>query len=679
MRNLLLILLVLCSIKLSNCVQSCSTCSDCNYIGCSKTSAGVERWGFACGNSQACLLSSGTLYGPYTETNIPANKCTYTSSGTSWYDCPDKITSCPGGQYLQDNYCYSCPPNSFCIGGTANYQPCRSACSKGQYQQLDCSVNANRVCIDCPSGYYCPTGSLALIYCPPNTNSPSLSTDLINCTANPGFYGLPGTVSTACPSGTYMTGSGYTSVSACLSCPSGKYNNGIAQTTCKTCNPAVSTTSATSCTCPAGMYHNLSDVNAECNNCPAGSFSTYNDLYDPLLFYTSNDRNEFPMIASPEEWFCGYGPVYRQDHYLSRNGLVWYANCAGIYRWGFVLGYYYGSVCSGGWSCLKTIYPNYEMCIYCPRNYYNPTPGQTSCLLCPFNTTTTGQTFATTCQKCASATGCCQPGTYLKNSSDQFCTPCSFGSYNANQDQTSCTACGAGTYTTSSGTVYAYNCISCSAGTYSSSVQQEATLCMVCSIGTFASQLGAAECSMCGIGTYGSQLGATACIACETGKYVNQTGSSLCISCPIGYYQSATQQSACNICAQGTYSNVAGSSLCISCPIGYYQSAMQQSACNICAQGTYSYLAGSSLCISCPIGYYQSAMQQSACNICAQGTYSTILGATACNACPPGLKCSGGFNILACQNGTTFSLGNQSTCTNCTSCSRGEKISRKNP
>lgn len=56
-------------------------------------------------------------------------------------------------------------------------------------------------CSPCSAGTYIDNSHTTCLQCPENTISPVAATSIVECLAQPGFYGLPGTPAVACPAG----------------------------------------------------------------------------------------------------------------------------------------------------------------------------------------------------------------------------------------------------------------------------------------------------------------------------------------------------------------------------------------------------------------------------------------------------------------------------------------------
>jgi hypothetical protein len=186
------------------------------------------------------------------------------------------------------------------------------------------------------------------------------------------------------------------------------------------------------------------------------------------------------------------------------------------------------------------------------------------------------------------------------------------------------------------------------------------------------------ECVACSANYFSPTGAATACTACAGGLF-SDVNASACRSCTTTQTCTANQTRYCtsstsNVCCGAGKYFPGGSTACVTCPAGFFTVDGSKDQCDSCSPGKYS-LAGSSTCTNCPVGYFQDQEEQSACFLCNRGTYSTAIGADMCIDCPSGSACPGGSAINTCQGGATFSLQNQGTCTNCSTCLPGSYLS----
>ena len=92
--------------------------------------------------------------------------------------------------------CRQCEPNTYCFLETKYLCPVHSVSSAGSDEASDCVCMAgyylhaddDGVCVLCEAGYYCPGGlTQQRLQCPPNSISPSASSDADMCVCAPGY------------------------------------------------------------------------------------------------------------------------------------------------------------------------------------------------------------------------------------------------------------------------------------------------------------------------------------------------------------------------------------------------------------------------------------------------------------------------------------------------------------
>lgn len=102
---------------------------------------------------------------------------------------------CPPGTYIDPSG--RC---SWCREGTYQEKPGADMCKECKPGTVSKEIAATSpvVCKNCPRGTYASSSSVCL-QCPLNTISPAGATNSKECTALPGFYGVPGKNAAACP------------------------------------------------------------------------------------------------------------------------------------------------------------------------------------------------------------------------------------------------------------------------------------------------------------------------------------------------------------------------------------------------------------------------------------------------------------------------------------------------
>lgn len=192
-----------------------------------------------------------------------------------------------------------CPPGYFCpTGASAPYE-----CSEGTYA----NSSGLSSCPEYPSGYYCVSGTIQLLYCPP------------------GFYCESGTGIdiTPCPVSTFNPYGGMHSISQCVSCFAGMYCAFVNATDVTglcaegyfcpqgsdTPNPVTSVCpighfclegASLPVTCPSGTYQdNIGQ--ATCLKCPAG-------------YYCLSNSSTFLNTPCPPGYYCPAGTTYSYEY-----------------------------------------------------------------------------------------------------------------------------------------------------------------------------------------------------------------------------------------------------------------------------------------------------------------------------------------------------------------------------
>ena len=214
----------------------------------------------------------------------------------------------------------------------------------------------------------------------------------------------------------------------------------------------------------------------------------------------------------------------------------------------------------------------------------------------------------------------------------------------------------------------------CRAGTYSPSAGEPNSTCIACAAGKanpIPGSSNASACLDCLPGTYASEEGVNLCSSCAAGKYQGARGQTACINCAPGSL-CIEGSSAPQPCPGGTHANqtivqsggfLTSLEQCITCPPGTY-CGMGSSEPTPCLMGTYTSLAGQDKCRECPRQpgalQYQPERGQTACATCGAGSYSANI--LSCLSCAIGEYCEEGVergspceSVLA--GSTTFERG----------------------
>lgn len=624
--------------------------------------------------------------------------------------------NCPSGTYNPNT---GAKDKSFCI-------PCTQA-----YYCVGSETNPS---LQCPVGYYCPTGtSFPKSYpAPPGKYTPLGSASAVQCVAN-------------------------------------QYNNEYAQSSCKTCLagfycavPAIILPSS----CPAGMYcgagvsigtpcgigtfNSMTNqaTSASCLACTGGKYcsiaglSLYQGDCDPGFWCTSSST-----LKNPETSHSTYGPC--PVGYFCLSGSAEPAPCPSGKLRAATLGTALGD------------------CTNCPSGYYCTTQGRstTEGLCADGFFCQTGERINRPHDRAVGDLRHCIAGQYCPAGSTAA-NNCPAGQYQLNEFQASCNSCRQGFYC--SGTTGLYTANTCNAGyycivgtttatAYGCSVGQYSPLtkrkspseCLTCDPGKYCPAANAAapagDCDpgyfckiassvknpstpdpgdstggVCIPGTY-CPAGSSASRQCDGGSYCNASALSAVVGdCAAGYYclfgsasSSPTNGINGNVCPQGyycltksvspkpcpfgTYLGSAGGSMlnsCVTCPVSYYCKGVAQLAVTSQCTAGYYCVAGSSeqypqaghctpghMCppgsgsqSDCPSGYYQDLKLQSDCKLCPGGFFcDSSISLTTPTVCTSGNYCAAGASApTPCSAGTYNSLTGTDSQTACITCPPGQ-------
>ena len=226
-----------------------------------------------------CVCNQGHYEGPDDANAVwTCDEClmgTYKNAPGN-FDC----SKCPANTFLTlfganfSSQCEHCTPFSTspeasksnttcqCIAGYyGNGQIGCTPCPMGTYNDLTNQAQ----CKVCAAGKYnaltAQTSEGSCTSCSSNSNSPQTSTVITACTCNSGYTGPNGGACTGCVAGKYKIATG---AAACTLCVTGKFSTTLAATS-DVCQD-----------CKAGSYSAKTGNKAqsECDNCPAGTFST---------------------------------------------------------------------------------------------------------------------------------------------------------------------------------------------------------------------------------------------------------------------------------------------------------------------------------------------------------------------------------------------------------------------
>ncbi|PSC75114.1 multiple epidermal growth factor-like domains 6 [Micractinium conductrix] len=589
------------------------------------------------------------------------------------------ITQCPARSYIvPDEYCYACPPGSYCPGGSTAGSGPKGPCAAGQYNPylgqtacLACPLPSNwtsyggaiqcnipALDTDCFLAKYSNVGmeydpvSQRCQPCQPGTRRNDVTKKCELCPAGE-YSGSGAATCTKCPVGQYSPTDGMpdqqaiTGISGrrCLLCPRGS----LALSDSQSADSVVAgqiTTGATFCdACPAGFVQDDANPSKPCVPCAA---------LDPYTYRTGDATPENnKCVQIPSGYVLGASVVPNTRIALCPAGTVSYWDAAG------------DRVPPDQYTCLgcAELYPNWEF-----AHTYAPAEGMTACIPCP-----AGTVPVTTGDPGSSATASCTPcpDGYFRDAytKSDVCMKCGEGKESGPHYGQDCTACRPGHYMTSGMASDDFKfCLPCPRNTYQASMGS--TFCTFCPRGYGTQDTGNEECAPCPIGYY--SLAGGDCRPAPPGTFINTTAAYLYTACPAGTWNNEAGQDNCNSCAAGKYSNTIGSTECKTCPAGAYSKA-QSSRCLDCRAG-YSAPPGSDKCNPCKPGYYTPNIKSPSCLLCAKGfqcptpamkkplpcprgTFSNKEGNRVCTPCP--------INTISAGGGVASAMQPVLACTKC--------------
>ena len=589
------------------------------------------------GNSSACLLCEPGYY------------CTgeaqpeITSICRSGYYCPlgcsdERCQNLPCASGNCDNMIGgACPKGHYCPTQTATNnietQLIGFTTSIGTVTPIPCpdgtysESTGYSQCLDCPPGYYCPTGTFEPNLCPEGRYCPTMT----------------GVDMPLCPSGSYSIQRGLTNVTECTLCDPGYYcaDPGQNFTTAK-CFPgwycgmgaanamgSLGELGGDAGECPEGFYCLEGTGSKHTYPCSEGTFQpSYGTTNESAClpcsggYYCQGEGNSMPTSYCDPGYYC---PVGCTDSVCSKNP------CDG-----------FCSFMSGG---------------ACPQGYFCPTLNLATDLGRPALSVTTKNDGPTSNIATVTPTQC-PAGTYSSTGASA-CTECPAGYYCIVGTHTP-DACPQGKYCPR-GTGLESSIPDCPAGSFNNGTllmqKADCTRCISgyactspglpfpdldCNPGYFC-QSGAAD----GNGTSGELGGVGG--ACTPGSYC-PVNTGFPIRCPPGTYSGLSTRSSlidCITCPPGKY--------CITseltepsgdCSAGWYcePGNIESKPFNgKCPEGMYC-PTGSAQPTPCPAGYYNPAMlgmSEDDCIGCNPGSYCYAGSENATGLCAEGWFCDG--------------------------------------
>ncbi|KAJ8318330.1 LOW QUALITY PROTEIN: hypothetical protein KUTeg_003421 [Tegillarca granosa] len=559
----------------------------------------------------------------------PVGNTTISDQSTSVDDC--SILNCTKGQII--NFyggCEDCPLNTFqpddspttttkcqdCAGGTATKQEgssassqCEPFCTAGKQYNM-----GTKQCESCPKGTY-NNGNETMKFescaqCPENYTTPdSGSISVANCSlldCDPGYK---------------------ISDDSCVPCGFGYYNSKRHQTVCIQCeakdtNTSTETsTNATDCLlhCPPGKSGSSSCETCqdgtikptaglgECTPCTGNYTSNVNRTVCDVLYC---DKGYYYNATEPICLPCEKG-FYKENR---GNSLTCNKCTDGLTTAGIAADA--SSKCDKKF-CIKGKYYNVtsEECMPCAVGSYKDTVGNSPCISCGNNLTTSGD-GATDQSQCSLIV--CEAG--QKRTDSKTCVNCERGTYQPERGMTTCIGCGTGKTTMNQSSKSANECVPlCKAGEEYLAATK--------------------NCSLCDFGSYkeviGNDVNCTKCSqALKTTKNKGSTSSNQCTEDICGAGTKRVSNQGCVPCPRGEYQDKQEKTECIKCDNGkttVNNGSTSKDVCILeCADGK-SYNYSTKTCVNCDIGWYTDKSKYCCkCIQCPDGTTTAYLGSNNC-------------------------------------------------
>ena len=440
-------------IKLRNdLAKLCTRCPE--YFISPSASTSIEscklkpcKLGFLQENKWTCSSCPENTYGEDGRTCTPCPYGTVSLSlSRSREDC--EPLPCNSGQYLSEEGCKLCPPNTYmhrpsdrtscypCPGrkkspeGSASFDDCKiDKCEKGQF------LDQNTGCQLCPPNTYSSSRKArSCKKCPKNTESKLGSKSISDCIqeeCSAGYYSVESLGCVRCPSGTYSTDG-----KSCVDCLPGKISSeGSVECDWPSCTAGNYFTPTRGCTpCPANTYSSvINEKPTKCMDChplqssEPGSISSDECLW-PICSTGMYLDYDYRCLPCPANTYNGIeGASSCKDCPQNMHSKAGSASC----EW---------DACNPGYIRDET-----TQCTMCPEDTYSS--GNNLCLNCPEGTNSLeGSKSQIDCKtsECDDKTDnslACHPG-YFRHLQDG-CLPCPVNTYSDTMEATSCTPCDA--------------------------------------------------------------------------------------------------------------------------------------------------------------------------------------------------------------------------------------------
>ena len=451
--------------------------------------------------------------------------------------------------------------------------------------------NGNQI-LQCPIGYYCPSGSTPL------------------------FSPLP------CPAGFYQDQTGQAS---CAACPVGSMCNSDA--------------SAAAQVCEAGFICDRLSIDTPRIMCPPGYYceegTNTQAVNNGANYYEQRSAN---IITGTDHW------IVRGSYCASTNTFNYVPftpQCISQYLTGAVSAstpvppqlcpdntycllatksstqvagsQYTPQSCTNGYTCTAGDGESFDNSNTCSTGSFCPTAGYSG-VFCVDDTPS--------CTTCLCPAGYACP--YESLTTPTICSP---GSYQPDCGEAVCISCDANYYCDSSGLTAPVGL--CQAGFM---CPQGTASPKPCDTGSYNALEGQSACTACPVGYYCASQSMTAPTICNSGYICNEIGMSMQTACPEGYYcPVGTNSSDTGDCAtydlcpqpcKAGYQCPLASPMQIACSIGSYQALPMQPECSLCETGYYCPNSTLTAMTPCPAGYYCSIAELSdTSGICPGGYY----------------------------------------------------------
>lgn len=590
---------------------------------------------------------------------------------------------------LQD--CLACSAGSFCEGH--GQFEVSGNCREGFYCVEGASTSSPTDGVTgaiCPTGSYCPEGSVTHQYCPNGTYANH--TGAGSCYWCPeGHYCIDGVLPLpcpeghycpertgldihACPRGTYNNVTGLSSELQCTPCDGGMYCGGVGLTRpTGECDAGYYCHSGVNVSAPSGSVY--TGIGGDClpgHHCPAGSQvpvpcdrglfaaregQSHCDVCPAGAYCPSQSVNPLNETLCLPGFYCPLGTKYATQYpckvgfYNNATGATSHDDCRpcppGLYcdEAGLASP---SDFCQSGYYCLGAATSSTPLAI---GNVTDSGSGVAN--VTDFSSTSSCfDQFDCVCPAIAASTGGICPASYYCPIGSPEPVPCEGGQYCPFAGLPLPTGlCLPGFYCRQSSRPDQYICpaghycppgtevpISCTAGTFSPSVRNsEESDCQPCTPGEFCNGTGLVQTSgKCKVGYY-----------CPGNQSVDAPAEYIC---PVGHFCVPGSHKP-QVCNPGTYQDEEGKGECETCPAGHFCDPFERNGSSVvhpedCPQGFFCLENTAHNYSACPEGNFgsrQGLQSEGECRSCPAGKFCAgeALQAPSGN-CSAGFYCSGG-------------------------------------